>query len=516
MSYCTAQLRSNNQMARLLVGRAGSQTSRPAYAVAEDDRIIRYGDIFSAAQRWEESLAAHRVAPGHRVALLADDPLTFIASYISLLSAGVTVLPLNPQAAPAQLESHIEMLGADLLATERPGSLDVRIPEWVAATEGAVPAQAPIASPRVAGAGSSPAVLLTSSGTTGAPKVVPLDLGQMFHVAGQVVRHHRLSARDRAYSPLPLFHVNAQVMGVIGTMVAGSTLVVDRRFHRTAFWQRMDDWRITWCNTVPAIVAILAREDAPPEHVSARLRFARSASAPLPVPVLRRFEERTGISVLETYGMSEAAGQITANPLDPTLRRPGSVGLPVGTHLRVVDADGQLCQAGEVGSVEISGPAVIDRYLVPGTVEGSRPACTDGEWLVTGDVGYRDDAGFVFLTARADDVINRSGEKVYPREVEEVLLAHTGVTDAAVVGQDDPVFGQCPVAYVVAGPGVEPALLAEQLQEYCLARLERSKRPARLLVVDDLPKGPTGKVSKRILMTEGPGAVRTLAGARAS
>lgn len=516
MSYSTAQLRSNNQMARLLAERATSHTSSPAYAVAEDDRIIRYGDICEAAERWEEALASHGVTAGHRVALLADDPLAFIASYTSLLSAGVTVLPLNPQAAPAQLEAQIDLLGADLLATDRPGALDVRVPEWVAAVDGAVPARAPVAAPTIAGPGRPPAVLLTSSGTTGAPKVVPLALEQLFYVAGQVVSHHRLTGRDRAYSPLPLFHVNAQVMGVIGTMVAGSTLVVDRRFHRTGFWQRMDDWRITWCNTVPAIVAILAREEAPPEHVSARLRFARSASAPLPVPVLRRFEERTGVSILETYGMSEAAGQITANPLDPALRRPGSVGLPVGTRLRVVDAEGRVCEAGAVGSVEISGPAVIDRYLVPGPVEGAREARTDGEWLVTGDVGYRDEAGFVYLTARADDVINRSGEKVYPREVEEVLLTHTGVSDVAVVGQDDPVFGQCPVAYVVAGPGVEPAVLAEQLQQYCSARLERSKRPARLLVVDDLPKGPTGKVSKRILVTKGPDAVRTLAGARAS
>jgi len=290
--------------------------------------------------------------------------------------------------------------------------------------------------------------------------------------------------------------------------VSGATLAVDDRFHRRGFWDVIDRCGVTVLNAVPAILAILA-DEPPPATVAARIRFARPASAPLPATTLRRFEERCGIGVLETYGMTEAAGQICANPLEPAARRAGSVGQPVGVDLRVVDEGGATVAPGVAGLVEILGPTVVDHYLVPGAPPSRVPAGGATGWLRTGDVGYRDGGGFLHLLGRIDGVINRGGEKVYPRQIEEVLRRHPGVAEVAVVGEPDPVLGERPVAFVVArsttpgngltnglrnGTAGDLAPFREQLFELCERELSRHQRPARIHLASSLPSTPTGKV----------------------
>jgi len=213
----------------------------------------------------------------------------------------------------------------------------------------------------------------------------------------------------------------------------------------------MDRRGVTVLNAVPAILAILAEEPPPPPAVAARIRFARSASAPLPPATLRRFEERCGIGVLETYGMTEAAGQICANPLEPATRRPGSVGQPVGVEVRLVNDGGVPVAAGAAGLVEILGPTVVDHYLVraprpPG------PRSRRRRMFRTDDVGYRDDGGFLHLLGRIDGVINRGGEKVYRGWSRRCCAGHPGVVEAAVVGCR-PVLGEVPVRSSCRGLG---------------------------------------------------------------
>jgi acyl-CoA synthetase (AMP-forming)/AMP-acid ligase II len=219
----------------------------------------------------------------------------------------------------------------------------------------------------------------------------------------------------------------------------------------------------------------------------------------LPTSVERAFTATTGISVLQTYGMTEAAGQITANPLNPSARREGSVGLPVGVGLVVLGPEGQLLPAGETGMVALHGPAVTAHYLVAGPDghEHRRPAADAFGWLPTGDLGHRDEDGFVYLAGRADDVINRGGEKVFPLEVEEVLLTHPAVRAAAVVGTDHPRLGQVPVALVTVLPGRPTDEVVAELHHLCEQRLARWKRPHRIEVAEALPTGPTGKVLRR-------------------
>jgi acyl-CoA synthetase (AMP-forming)/AMP-acid ligase II len=466
-------------------------------------RRLRWRDLAGHAARWRGLAAERRLEPGRRVALVVDDPLTFGAAYLGCLAAGLTAVPLDPRAAAADLAVAAARLRADVMAGDaagQPPAVD-GLDAWTVGLDGPVAAGPMPRGPRPSdSAAVRPAALLRSSGTTGEPKGIPLSAAQLLDGARRVVAHHRLGPGDRGYTPLPLFHVNAQVVGLLATLVAGASLVVDPRFDRAEYWARVEAWRPTWLNTVPAVLAALTELPAPAAMVTSGVRFARSASAPLAPSVLRRFEEHTGVGVLETYGMTEAAGQITANPLEMAARRPGSVGLPVGVELRVATADGFCAAPGEVGAVQLRGEAVVSHVLdlTDPAVERARPVRDRRGWLTTGDLGYRDEAGFVHLVGREDDVINRGGEKFHPLDVESVLLSHLGVAAAAVVAAPHPRLGQVAVAFVTprAGAGVA---LAEELDRLCADQLPRYQRPVEIRVSEALPAGPTGKVRRRDL-----------------
>jgi acyl-CoA synthetase (AMP-forming)/AMP-acid ligase II len=341
-------------------------------------------------------------------------------------------------------------------------------------------------------------IFLCTSGTTGTPKGILLREEQLAYVAGCVVETHQFTRADRGYCSLPLFHVNAEVVGVLAALRAGAYLAVDRKFSRRGFWELIGERQITWINAVPAIISILAMD--PPASPPPSLRFVRSASAPLPLAALERFEKSLRVPVIETYGMTEAASMITANPVDGP-RKPGSAGKPAGSEVRIggpggdPGLDGTAAAAGEIGPVMIRGAGVIKSYA-----SGGKPGAIDAEgWLLTGDLGYLDDDGYLFLVGRSDDVINRGGEKIYPREIEEILLAQPGVRSAAVIGAADDVLGERPVAYVVPDADAVAPEIEALLRSVCAESLPRHKQPSEFWLVDEMPLGPTGKISRRLL-----------------
>ena len=405
---------------------AACRGDAPYLEDAASAATLTYAGLQESVRAWARHLDEAGIPPGARVAVRLPDPFGYAGALVGILAAGRVAVPLDPGAPAGDVARVLKVAQPMALIGDDPGAgLDPAPPPAPAAGRGGI--------------------FLCTSGTTGTPKGILLREDQLMHVAGSVTAHHRLTPADRGYCCLPLFHINAEVVGLLATLAAGASLVVDGKFSRRGFWELIETRQITWINAVPAIITILAMD--PPVATPGRVRFIRSASAPLAPSALRRFEETFGIPVVETYGMTEAASMITANPLDGP-RKAGSAGRPAGTEIRVVSRDGDLlqsCPPGTIGRVQIRGPGVITEYAAGGPA-GAIDA--DG-WLETGDLGHLDQDGYLFLAGRSDDVINRGGEKIYPREIEEFLLTQPGVRSAVVVAASDKVLGQRPVADVV-------------------------------------------------------------------
>jgi oxalate---CoA ligase len=468
---------------------------------------LTFADLQRATRAWARCLDRDGIPPGARVAVRLPDPVEYACALVAIAAAGRVVVPLDPAAPAAALAKVLDVARPAVIVAHGGSGLPPGLP--------VLPPPGPGEENRPAGPSPMPpagGIFLCTSGTSGTPKGVLLRDGQLSHVAASVAVHHRLTPADRGYCCLPLFHVNAEVVGLLATLAAKACLVLDRKFSRRGFWAMIKEQEVTWINAVPAIISILAMEpgDGPaPESV----RFVRSASAPLPPSALRRFERAFGVPVIETYGMTEAASMITANPLSGP-HKPGSAGLPAGAEVRIVQRVGEgpgeqyvPCPASVVGRVQIRGAGVITSYATGGRAGAIGP---DG-WLDTSDLGHLDGDGYLFLAGRADDVINRGGEKIYPREIEEFLLAQPGVQSAAVVGTHDEVLGERPVAYVVparphqlangdlADAQFEDAQLEEALRAACEAALPKPMRPTAFRLVAELPVGATGKVARHRL-----------------
>jgi acyl-CoA synthetase (AMP-forming)/AMP-acid ligase II len=469
------------------------------FLAAREPRRLTRADLREAAVAWREALDRAGLPPGGRVAVVVDDPLVLAAVHLAVMAAGRCSVPLDPGAPGPELRRALRRCGAGVLVADdgaAPRVPDVPrarpdrrgLPGPVPTVCGTLVPGGPVAPPS-----DRAATLLATSGSTGEPKGVLLGEDRLLHVARAVAGHLELTPDDRGFTPLPLFHVNAQVVGLLATLVAGSSLVLDRRFHRRDFWACARAHDVTWLNVVPAILTVLAREEDSP-RVPPRLRLIRSASAPLPCAVREVVEARTGVRVLESYGMTEAASQITAVPVHEP-GPPGSVGRPAGAQVAVRGPDGEAAPAGVRGRVWIRGPGVVARY------EGGRAAerFDDEGWLDTGDVGHLDHAGYLHLAGRDDDVINRGGELLHPREVEEVLLSDPRVAEAVVVGLPHDVLGAVPVACVRRvgeAWSVDGADLADDLHVRCRTQLARWKCPVQVVVLPDLPRGSTGKVRR--------------------
>ena len=484
-------------MIRAWIEEAAARHGDDVYlADARGPARLTYAELLAVVRETERRLDDAGLPPGARVNVRLADPLGYATALVALIAAGRVAVPLDPGAPDTDV--------ARVLGVARPAGLVTA--RTAAAADGAMGAGNGEAAhsfgitafdlfPLTAGTDGG-GIFLCTSGTTGTPKGILLREDQLAHVASSVAGWHRLGRADRGYCSLPLFHVNAEVVGLLGTLRAGAYLAVDRKFSRRGFWDVISKHSVTWINAVPAIISLLSVD--PPADPPAGLRFVRSASAPLPLAALERFEKAIGVPVIETYGMTEAASMITANPLDGP-RKPGSAGQPAGSEVRIavpgaVPAD-RTAGTGGIGRVLIRGAGVITAYA-----SGGRPGAIDADgWLDTGDLGYLDADGYLFLVGRSDDVINRGGEKIYPREIEEILLAQPGVRSAAVIGATDEVLGERPVAYVVPDGTVVEDEVEVVLRAVCAARLPRHKQPSEFWLVDEMPLGPTGKISRRLL-----------------
>lgn len=347
------------------------------------------------------------------------------------------------------------------------------------------------------------ALLMYTSGTTGAPKGVLLSHGNLLANARNISAEHRLGMGDRVLASLPLYHINGLVVTLLAPLYHGGSVVMTPRFSARTFWHDVSRSRCTWINLVPTIVAYLLSGEQPEGCDLSALRFCRTASAALPADHHRAFEARFGIGIIETMGMTETAAPVFSNPYEPALRRIGSIGLPSGAQAKVIDREGRECAPYEAGEIVLRGEQIMQGYYK--RPDETANAFTADGWLRTGDLGYRDDDGYFYINGRAKELIIKGGENIAPREIDEALLRHPGVFDAAAVGVPDPAYGQEIVAFVVAREAHwNGAPDAEELRAHCLRELGRYKTPKEFHFVRELPRGPSGKVQRLKLVVPPP------------
>jgi len=336
------------------------------------------------------------------------------------------------------------------------------------------------------------AVVLHTSGTTAEAKAVALTHRNLCSSARNIVGTLKLTPGDRALSIVPLFHTHGLVGVVLSSVMAGAGIICTSGFETNRFFEWLETLQPTWFSAVPtmhqAIVAGAVRLRRPP--AGSVLRLMRSTSAPLPVPTLQALEATFGIPVIESYGMTEAS-QIASNRLPPGLRKPGSVGVATGQDLVVVDRQGKPAAPGQVGEILIRGPNLTRGY--EGNPEATGAAFVDG-WFHTGDLGCLDTDGYLFIKGRLKEMINRGGEKISPREIDEALIEQPGVSEAVAFATPHPTLGEDVAVAVVARGGFQ--LSEAGLRESLARLLPAFKVPSRILIVNEIPKGPTGKVQR--------------------
>lgn len=335
------------------------------------------------------------------------------------------------------------------------------------------------------------ALVLHTSGTTGRPKIVPLTHSNLTHSASNVARTLKLSPDDWCLNVMPLFHIHGLVAALLASLEAGASVLCTPGFSGVSFLEWIETHRPTWYTAVPTMhQAVLARiqEDSRPAH---SLRFIRSSSASLPPTVLSELESRFSVPVVEAYGMTEAAHQMTSNRLPPDARKPGSVGAAAGPQVSIVDETGSFVGRGATGEVVIRGDSVTAGYH---GLSDRTAHFVDDRWFRTGDQGYLDADGYLFLTGRLKEIINRGGETISPREIDEVLLGLDDVAQAVAFAVPDDVLGEEVAAVVILESG--SSISEAEIQAEVADHLSFAKVPKRIVIATDIPKGPTGKLQR--------------------
>jgi acyl-CoA synthetase (AMP-forming)/AMP-acid ligase II len=480
------------------------EAARPALRATEGRAALTYAALRALAADTVAALNAKGIGRGDRVAIVMPNGPEMAAAFIAI-GCGATTAPLNPAYREDEFSFYIDDLKAKALVVMR----GVETPARAAAQKLGVPILELVPG-EAAGAftleGGAPgmalqpglaqeddvALVLHTSGTTARPKIVPLTQANVTASAAHIGAALSLAPADVCLNVMPLFHIHGLIAAVLASLRAGGTVVCTPGFDALRFFRWMEEERPSWFTAVPTMhQAILSRAERNAEIIKrVPLRFIRSSSASLPGPVMEQLEKTFGCPLVESYGMTEAAHQMCSNPLEGP-RKPGKVGRAAGPEVAIMADDGTILPQGEIGEVVIRGPNVTKGYEA--NPEANAKAFHQG-WFRTGDQGMFDADGFLLLTGRLKELINRGGEKVSPLEVDGVLSAHPAVAQALTFAIPHAKLGEEVGAAVVLREGA--ALTERELRDFAAKQLADFKVPRKVVFLPEIPKGATGKLMR--------------------
>lgn len=450
------------------------------------------------------------LTPRDKIAFLMDNGLFTVQLFLGAMYGGFVAVPLNVRAGLSQLSHMLDDCDAPVVfvGTEYttlikevvasisrpikiiPVDIDTGLKSSVEFIEGVV---APVAE-------EDPALLMYSSGSTGLPKGAIHTHKSVVAHGRNSARSHELTSADRSLLVLPLYHINAECVTLMPTLTSGGSVVVPHGFVVSEFWNWLDDYRCTWSALVPTIISqLLDWKDPKAESRAAafqRIRFMRTSSAPLSPSLHREFVDKFKLLLIQAMGSSEA-GNVFSNPLPPGKNKVGSPGLPWGFEAKIIDREGTAVSFGEPGEVLLRGDGMMTCYHKD--PEGTAAALDEDGWLHTGDLAFQDEDGFFFVVGRSKEIIIKGGMNIAPKQIDEILEAHPAVLEAAAVGIPDRHLGEDIVAFAVLRKNVN--CNERELLSFSESRLGYFKTPTRIHFVEDLPKGPSGKV-QRIRLVE--------------
>ncbi|HZW90732.1 MAG TPA: acyl--CoA ligase [Myxococcaceae bacterium] len=479
----------------------------PAIGAPQGVKSLLYRDLRALARRTVETLNSVGIGRGDRVAIVLHNGPEMATSFLCI-AAGAATAPLNPGYREKDLEFYLGDLAPKALVLE----VGVESPARATARKMSIPVLE-LTADRARGAGwftlsggstgtparggmgdrDDTALLLHTSGTTSRPKLVPLLQRNLLASAENIARMLALTPDDVCLNIMPLFHIHGLMAATLASLSAGASVSCTPGFNALKFFAWLDEVRPTWYTAVPTMhQAILARAERHREQIArSRLRLIRSSSASLPAPVMMEMEKTYGVPVIESYGMTEASHQMASNPLPPRARKPGSVGLAAGPEVAILDEDWKELPRGEVGEVSIRGPNVTPGYEA--NPEANAKSFRNG-WFRTGDQGVIDEEGYLRLTGRLKEQINRGGEKFSPLEVDEVLSSHPAVAQALTFAMPHSKLGEEVAAAVVLRDGATAT--EHDLRDFCKSRLAEFKVPRKVVLLTEIPKGATGKLQR--------------------
>jgi oxalate---CoA ligase len=469
---------------------------------------LSYGALRTLVEHTVQGLNSLGIGRNDRLAIVLANGPEMATCFISA-ACGVATAPLNPSYRADEFEFYLSDLHAKALVVEHDSQspaiavaqkLGVRILDLHA---GAAAGDFTLR-PREAGTSAAPAaagwaqpddvsMVLHTSGTTSRPKIVPLAQRNLCASATHIARTLQFGPTDCGLNIMPLFHIHGLIAGVLAPLAAGSQVFCTPGFNALKFFGWMEEAKPTWYTAVPTMHQAIVSRASKNADVIARypLRFVRSSSSSMPPQVIREIEAAFNAPLIESYGMTEATHQMASNPLPPAVRKPGSVGVAAGPEIAILDDDGGVLPQGAVGEIAIRGPNVTTGY--ESNAKANAEAFVNG-WFRTGDQGTMDADGYLSLTGRLKEIINRGGEKISPREVDEILMDHTAVAQVVCFGMPHPKLGEEVAAVVVLREGA--AATERELQDFVSQRAADFKVPKKILFMDEIPKGATGKLQR--------------------